>query len=194
MTKIPNVIENKKTVKFSDQVWNDIKDIDIQAFSMPNQFLRQWVVPIPNLDQNVLTLFIKTQAIINIVENLFRKNDKYKLQAQRQYVYNGSTGVAIDIVSTNEDINLPIAMEDNETWIELSRLDLALYGMGNQFVSKYFLPLYTNKDSTLLIYTDNKLAANSLVSMLSNTFSIISNKPFTHKQKLGTLLEIRKNK
>jgi hypothetical protein len=198
----PESVEVKLDVKpiiqppklaFQDVAWNEIKNIETNAFSLKNQPISNWAKPIPNNDSQILTLVIRVQALVSIIINIFNKNTKYKCQNTRTCIVDGSLGTTVDIVSINSDIKEPLTMEENPIWISIANIDIAVYSMPNQLVSKYFVPLFTNKENTILIYTSNYIAVNSFKEKLPSSLKIISDIPFVYNQKSGVLLELVQN-
>jgi hypothetical protein len=183
----PTVIERK--LLFPDLAWKAIKDIDTEAFSMPNQPISCWAEPVADKDTDKLTLFIKTSALVQVIRDLIPR-DKFKVINERNFILKSKQGTAFDIISIESDMIEPVKVENSEIWLDIRNIDLQMYGMINQFVQKYFIPLSTNKSNTVLLFTDNQLAANTFKTSLPLKYIIDSEKSFVYKQRAGVLIEI----
>lgn len=57
----------------SDLIWQEIKDLPIEMFALPNQFVAQYCTPVP-VDPTKLYLLLRTSAVLPSLEVSVQKN------------------------------------------------------------------------------------------------------------------------
>lgn len=71
----------------SEQIWDEIKDIPISMFALPNQSVKQHVVQIPVPGKELLVKLISTAALPALEEALVNRfGKKYEVDVAEGYV------------------------------------------------------------------------------------------------------------
>lgn len=84
MKKEKIVSENSSEVSSAaDEIWNDIKNLDINMFALPNQKVNDYCVPIM-VEPSKLYLKVKTSSFIRILEDTI--SNKYNVVFDSAYL------------------------------------------------------------------------------------------------------------
>jgi hypothetical protein len=70
------------------KIWNEIKDLQVSVFTLPNQFVHQYCQPAP-LDPSKLFLKFSVSAFLPALEEVIganREKSKYNLELQKNYI------------------------------------------------------------------------------------------------------------
>ena len=52
----------------AQNIWNTIKDIDLELFSIPNQYIEQYLQPVFEFSKDELFVLLKTQIVVAVID------------------------------------------------------------------------------------------------------------------------------
>jgi hypothetical protein len=89
-----------QTVKLSHQIWNRIKDIDLELFALPDQFVEVNATPVMDISDTELHLLLKADAVLPQLEEKLRGVRWDRKDPTKQLeVYQKSKFVVVKIAS-----------------------------------------------------------------------------------------------
>ncbi len=91
-----------QTVKLSHQIWDRIKDIDLELFALENQFVEVNATPVLDISDTELHLLLKAEAALPQLEEKLRglKWDR-KDPTKKLEVYQKSKFVVVKLASVD---------------------------------------------------------------------------------------------
>ena len=90
---LENVDKNKHE---SDKIWDEIKNLSIDMFALPNQTVQQHIVPLQVAGKELLVKLVSTAALPALEEAINRYGKKYTVTVAEGYV-------VVTRASTRED-------------------------------------------------------------------------------------------
>ncbi len=100
------------TLTESDKIWNEIKDVPIQMFGLPNQIVKNHVERV-KISPNELYLRLKSTSVISGLEMILTQNSQGQIYTNPKYEFTSENGYTIIKRSTIIPSNLKAESEDN---------------------------------------------------------------------------------